>query len=94
MNNFEGCVPCVCTSSGRKRVCEEHNIGAQCGADKLWGKLRGGPMALGTGHGDMTIFQGGVCHVGISCQHDMLENVPALYYLTPDIGLYGQYEVS
>ena len=51
-------------------------------------------MALGTGHGDMTIFQGGVCHVGISCQHDMLENVPALYYLTPDIGLYGQYEVS
>ena len=32
MNNFKSCVPCVCTGSGRKRVCEEHNIGAQCGA--------------------------------------------------------------
>ena len=31
-------------------------------------------MALRTGHGDMTIFQGGVCQVGISCQHDMLKN--------------------
>ena len=32
MNNFKSCVPCVCTSSGHKRVCKEHNIGAQCGA--------------------------------------------------------------
>ena len=33
MNNFKGCVPCVClTGSGRKRSCEEQNIGAQCGA--------------------------------------------------------------
>ena len=32
MNNFKSCVPCVCTGSGRKRVCEEHDIGAQCGA--------------------------------------------------------------
>ena len=32
MNTFKSCVPCVCTSSGRKRVCEEHNIGTQCGA--------------------------------------------------------------
>ena len=32
MNNFKSCIPCVCTSSGRKRVCEEHNIGTQCGA--------------------------------------------------------------
>ena len=32
MNNFKSCVPCVCTGSGRKRVCKEHNIGAQCGA--------------------------------------------------------------
>ena len=31
MNTFKNCIPCVCTSSGRKRVCEEHNIGAQCG---------------------------------------------------------------
>ena len=26
MNNFKSCVPCVCTGSGRKRVCEEHDI--------------------------------------------------------------------
>ena len=27
MNNFKGCVPCVCTTgSGRKRSCEEQNI--------------------------------------------------------------------
>ena len=26
MNTFKSCVPCVCTGSGRKRVCEEHNI--------------------------------------------------------------------
>ena len=27
MNNFKGCVPCVClTGSGRKRSCEEQNI--------------------------------------------------------------------
>ena len=32
MNNFKSCVPCVCTGSGHKRVCEEHNIGTQCGA--------------------------------------------------------------
>ena len=32
MNNIKSCVPCVCTGSGRKRVCEEHNIGTQCGA--------------------------------------------------------------
>ena len=32
MNNFKSCVPCVCTSSGHKRVREEHNIGTQCGA--------------------------------------------------------------
>ena len=33
MNNFKGCVHCVClTSSGRKRSYEEQNIGAQCGA--------------------------------------------------------------
>ena len=25
MNNFKSCVPCVCTGSGRRRVCEEHN---------------------------------------------------------------------
>ena len=25
MNNFKSCVPCVCTGSGRKQVCEEHN---------------------------------------------------------------------
>ena len=26
MNNFKGCVPCVCTTcSGRKRSCEEQN---------------------------------------------------------------------
>ena len=32
MNNFKGCVHCVClTGSGRKRSCEEQNIGAQCG---------------------------------------------------------------
>ena len=31
MNTFKSCVPCVCTSSGHKRVCEEHNIGIQCG---------------------------------------------------------------
>ena len=31
MNNFKSCVPCVCTGSGRKWVCEEHNIGTQCG---------------------------------------------------------------
>ena len=27
MNNFKSCVPCVCTGSGHKRVCEEHNKG-------------------------------------------------------------------
>ena len=32
MNNFKSCIPCVCTSSGHKRVCEKHNIGTQCGA--------------------------------------------------------------
>ena len=33
MNNFKGCVHCVClTGSGRKRSCEEQNIGTQCGA--------------------------------------------------------------
>ena len=32
MNNFKSCIPCVCTSSGRKRVCKEHDIGAQCEA--------------------------------------------------------------
>ena len=32
MNNLKSCVPCVCTGSGRKRVCEEHDIGTQCGA--------------------------------------------------------------
>ena len=33
MNNLKGCVHCVClTGSGRKRSCEEQNIGAQCGA--------------------------------------------------------------
>ena len=26
MNNFKSCVPCVCTGSGRKRVCKEHDI--------------------------------------------------------------------
>ena len=26
MNTFKSCVPCVCTSSGCKRVCEEYNI--------------------------------------------------------------------
>ena len=32
MNNFKGCVHCVClTGSGHKRSCEEQNIGAQCG---------------------------------------------------------------
>ena len=32
MNNFKSCVPCVCTGSGCKWVCERHNICAQCGA--------------------------------------------------------------
>ena len=32
MNIFKSCIPCVCTGSGHKRVCKEHNIGAQCGA--------------------------------------------------------------
>ena len=32
MNTIKSCVPCVCSSSGHRRVCEEHNIGAQCGA--------------------------------------------------------------
>ena len=32
MNTIKSCVPCVCTGSGRRRVCEEHNIGTQCGA--------------------------------------------------------------
>ena len=32
MNNFKSCIPCVCTSSGCKQVCGEHNIGTQCGA--------------------------------------------------------------
>ena len=33
MNNFKGCVHCVClTGSGCKRSCEEQNIGTQCGA--------------------------------------------------------------
>ena len=31
MNNFISYVRCVCTSSGHKRVCEKHDIGAQCG---------------------------------------------------------------
>ena len=26
MNNFKSCVPCVCTGSGHKRVCERHDI--------------------------------------------------------------------
>ena len=32
MNTFKSFVPCVYTGSGHKRVCEEHNIGTQCGA--------------------------------------------------------------
>ena len=32
MNTIKSCVPCVCTGSGRRRVCEEHNIGTHCGA--------------------------------------------------------------
>ena len=32
MNNFKSCIPCVCTGSVCKRVCEEQNIGTQCGA--------------------------------------------------------------
>ena len=32
MNNFKSCVPCVCTGSSHKQVCEKHNIGTQCGA--------------------------------------------------------------
>ena len=31
MNTIKSCIPCVCTGNGRRRVCEEHNIGAQCG---------------------------------------------------------------
>ena len=31
MNTIKSCVPCVCTGSGCRRVCEEHNIGTQCG---------------------------------------------------------------
>ena len=31
MNTFKSCIPCVCTGSGCKRVCKEHNIGAQRG---------------------------------------------------------------
>ena len=26
MNNSKGCIPYVCTGSGHKRVCEEHDI--------------------------------------------------------------------
>ena len=25
MNTFKSCIPCVCTGSGCKQVCEEHN---------------------------------------------------------------------
>ena len=33
MNNFKGCVHCVClTGSGCKRSYEEQNLGTQCGA--------------------------------------------------------------
>ena len=33
MNNFKGCIHCVClTGSDRKRSCKEQNIGTQCGA--------------------------------------------------------------
>ena len=32
MKTFKSCIPCVCTGSGHKQVCEEHNIGTQCGA--------------------------------------------------------------
>ena len=32
MNNFKRYVPCVCTGSGCKQVCERHDIGNQCGA--------------------------------------------------------------
>ena len=32
MNNFKSCIPCVCTSSDHKWVCERHDIGTQCGA--------------------------------------------------------------
>ena len=32
MNNFKSCIPCVCTSSGHKWVCERHDIGTQCRA--------------------------------------------------------------
>ena len=32
MNTIKSCIPCVCTSSGCRRVCEEHNIGTQCEA--------------------------------------------------------------
>ena len=31
MDIFKGCIPCVCTGSGHKRVCKEHDIGTQCG---------------------------------------------------------------
>ena len=32
MNNFKNCIPCVCTGSGHKQVCERHDVGTQCGA--------------------------------------------------------------
>ena len=32
MNNLKSCVPCVCTGSGHKQVCERYDIGTQCGA--------------------------------------------------------------
>ena len=32
MYNFKSCIPCVCTASGHKQVCEKHNIGTQYGA--------------------------------------------------------------
>ena len=32
MNNSKSCIPCVCTSSGCKWVCERHDIGTKCGA--------------------------------------------------------------
>ena len=31
MNNFKSCIPCVCTGSGCKWVCERHDIGTLCG---------------------------------------------------------------
>ena len=58
MNTFKSCVPCVCTGSGRKRVCEEHNkiiLGiAECGPDRYKGHVSA-PICEWNGGADMCV---------------------------------------